>query len=178
MCLRSYQTQHLIHFPDSSSNYPGFWSVHQPLVWLFIQVLRTSESQHERFFKFKSLTFTPSRTPIPWTPEPLFIASAWNFLMEAQSWAKIISFSKPPFFPLSYSRYLWIVEKKYKLLLESIKEKIKTIHNTITHQLLLMFEWVSEWKLLSHVRLSVTPWTVAHQASLSMEFYRQEYWSG
>ena len=23
-----------------------------------------------------------------------------------------------------------------------------------------------------------TPWTVAHQASLSMEFSRQEYWSG
>jgi len=24
----------------------------------------------------------------------------------------------------------------------------------------------------------VTPWTVAHQASLFMEFSRQEYWSG
>ena len=24
----------------------------------------------------------------------------------------------------------------------------------------------------------VTPWTVAHQAPLSMEFSRQEYWSG
>ena len=24
----------------------------------------------------------------------------------------------------------------------------------------------------------VTPWTVAHQVSLSMEFPRQEYWSG
>ena len=24
----------------------------------------------------------------------------------------------------------------------------------------------------------MTPWTVAHQASLSMEFPRQEYWSG
>ena len=32
--------------------------------------------------------------------------------------------------------------------------------------------------LLSHVRLLVTPWTVAHQAPLSMEFSRQEYWSG
>ena len=30
----------------------------------------------------------------------------------------------------------------------------------------------------SHVRLFVTPWTVAHEASLSMEFSRQEYWSG
>ena len=31
---------------------------------------------------------------------------------------------------------------------------------------------------LSHVRLFATPWTVAQQAPLSMEFPRQEYWSG
>ena len=31
---------------------------------------------------------------------------------------------------------------------------------------------------LSRVRLFATPWTVAHQAPLSMEFSRQEYWSG
>ena len=31
---------------------------------------------------------------------------------------------------------------------------------------------------LSRVQLSVTPWTVAHQASLSMGFPRREYWSG
>ena len=32
-------------------------------------------------------------------------------------------------------------------------------------------------KLLSRVRLFATPWTVAYQAPLSMEFSRQEYWS-
>ena len=32
--------------------------------------------------------------------------------------------------------------------------------------------------VLSHVQLFVTPWTVAHQAPQSMEFSRQEYWSG
>ena len=32
--------------------------------------------------------------------------------------------------------------------------------------------------VLSHVRLSVTPWTVAFQAPLSAGFSRQEYWSG
>ena len=32
--------------------------------------------------------------------------------------------------------------------------------------------------VLSRVRLLVTPWTVARQAPLSMEFSRQEYWSG
>ena len=31
---------------------------------------------------------------------------------------------------------------------------------------------------LSHVRLFVTLWTVAHQAPLSLGFPRQEYWSG
>ena len=33
-------------------------------------------------------------------------------------------------------------------------------------------------KLLSRVQLFATPWTVAYQASLSMGFSRQEYWSG
>ena len=33
-------------------------------------------------------------------------------------------------------------------------------------------------KSLSHVRLFATLWTVAHQASLSMGFSRQEYWTG
>ena len=30
----------------------------------------------------------------------------------------------------------------------------------------------------SHVQLLAAPWTVAHQAPLSMGFFRQEYWSG
>ena len=33
-------------------------------------------------------------------------------------------------------------------------------------------------KSLSHVQLSVTPWTAACQAPLFMEFSRQEDWSG
>ena len=33
-------------------------------------------------------------------------------------------------------------------------------------------------KSLSRVRLFATPWTVAHQTPQSMEFSRQEYWSG
>ena len=33
-------------------------------------------------------------------------------------------------------------------------------------------------ELLSHVRLSATPWTAAHQAPLSVGFSRQEDWSG
>ena len=37
---------------------------------------------------------------------------------------------------------------------------------------------IEKCQSLSHVQLFVTPWTVAHQAPLSMEFSRQEYWSG
>ena len=33
-------------------------------------------------------------------------------------------------------------------------------------------------KLLSRAQFFVTPWTVAHQVPQSMEFSRQEYWSG
>ena len=31
--------------------------------------------------------------------------------------------------------------------------------------------------MLIRVQLFVTPWTVAHQALLSVQFFRQEYWS-
>ena len=45
----------------------------------------------------------------------------------------------------------------------------------------LMLEWTKGWKSesvsCSAVSDSVTPWTVAHQAPLRMEFFRQKYWS-
>ena len=40
-----------------------------------------------------------------------------------------------------------------------------------------LFYW-SEVKSLSRVQLFLTPWTIAYKAPLSMEFSRQEYWSG
>ena len=40
------------------------------------------------------------------------------------------------------------------------------------------WKWRVKVKLLSRVRLCVTPWTAAHQAPPSMGFSRQEYWSG
>ena len=43
-----------------------------------------------------------------------------------------------------------------------------------------MYVFVCDFVLscFSHVRLCVTPWTVGFQTPLSMEFSRQEYWSG
>ena len=40
------------------------------------------------------------------------------------------------------------------------------------------WKWKVKVKLLSRVRLLVTPWTAAYQAPSPMEFSRQEYWSG
>ena len=40
------------------------------------------------------------------------------------------------------------------------------------------WKWTVKVKSLSHVRLSATPWTAAYQAPPSMEFSKQEYWSG
>jgi len=48
----------------------------------------------------------------------------------------------------------------------------------------LSFPWLMMWlhacvlSCFSRVWLFATPWTVAHQAPLSMRFSRQEYWSG
>ena len=41
-----------------------------------------------------------------------------------------------------------------------------------------MYHVVVVIELLSLVQLFVTLWTIALQAPLSMEFSRQEYWSG
>ena len=40
-----------------------------------------------------------------------------------------------------------------------------------------VWKFWSKVKLLSHVWPFATPWTVAHQASLSMESSRKDYWS-
>ena len=42
----------------------------------------------------------------------------------------------------------------------------------------IIITWKWKWQLLSYGWLFVTPWTVAHQVPLSMEFSRREYWSG
>ena len=46
------------------------------------------------------------------------------------------------------------------------------------HKILALEKWCFDLQRLSHAQLFVTPWTAAHQASLFMEFSRQEYCSG
>ena len=54
----------------------------------------------------------------------------------------------------------------------------QNIGNTVLTWRLYNHRRSEEVKSLSFVQLLVTPWTVAYKAPLSMEFSRQEYWSG
>ena len=49
---------------------------------------------------------------------------------------------------------------------------------TLVYSSVFLFVVVAIIQLLSLVQLFETPWTVAHQVPLPMEFSRQEYWSG
>ena len=50
---------------------------------------------------------------------------------------------------------------------------MKSIHHPIKY-----YKYDMKVKSLSCVQLFATPWTVAYQAPQSVEFSRQEYWSG
>ena len=65
-------------------------------------------------------------------------------------------------------RHNWVTELNWTV--------VQILKHTVTTYILLLIKW--KWKSLSHVPLFVTPWTEAHQTPLSMEFSRQEYWSG
>ena len=72
-------------------------------------------------------------------------------------------------------------KRSYQQLLELINECSKVVGYKINAQKSLVFLYTDNEKIrkkLSRVQLSVTPWTVVHQASLSMGFSRPEYWSG
>ena len=58
-----------------------------------------------------------------------------------------------------------------------MKEKTVPLYDSPLHQSVISFV-ILIVETPSHVLLFATPWTVAHQAPLSMGFPRQEYWSG
>ena len=68
-----------------------------------------------------------------------------------------------------------------KLVLE--KQKKQTKENLLTQDSSLLINPLrvrenGGAQSFSHVQLFVNQWTVAHQACLSMGFFRQEFWSG
>ena len=76
--------------------------------------------------------------------------------------------------------YLWwihfdIWKNQYNIV--KLKNKIKKKEQCIYRNLFLDKCAVCA-RSLSGVQLFATPWTVIHQAPLSMGFFKQEYWSG
>ena len=59
----------------------------------------------------------------------------------------------------------------HELLIDKFRLKLKKVEKTTR-------PFKVKVNSLSRVQLFVTPWTVAHQAPLSMGFSRQGYWSG
>ena len=72
-------------------------------------------------------------------------------------------------YPLSHTKSILYVNKLLHSEHESVGLSVCAENRTFPGK---------KVKLLSRLRLFVTPWTVAHQTSPSMEFSRQEYWSG
>ena len=75
------------------------------------------------------------------------------------------SFSSVPLYPFNHRKFSFLV-------LLSVPSPVVILDDFTTHM---------DGGCIScsnHVQLFETPWTVAHQAPLSMEFSRQKYWSG
>ena len=89
------------------------------------------------------------------------------------------------YFIVCPSRFVWCWQEYHRTDVISF-----SVNNTmgclfIPLVVLLIIITIIKWylsslkvKLISHVRLFATPWTVAYQAPQYMEFSRQEYWSG
>ena len=80
------------------------------------------------------------------------------------------------FFFLVKGEQCWEMSSKRSFRYFLGKQPLKQVHFKAATKSVTL--WVCDVKLLSCVRLFVTPWSVAHQAPLSMEFPRQEYWNG
>ena len=72
----------------------------------------------------------------------------------------------------------WISSSQFYRAVKSMSLKVHSLHLCLGK----WESWIDIYTLLlsrfSRVQLFVTPWTVAHQAPLSVGFSRQRYWSG
>ena len=113
----------------------------------------------------------------------------------AKSWTRLSDFT---FFHYKNKRQTTKWKKIFLICSSDIglySEYIRTYHNSIVRQTTWLINEQKIWKYrlekniiankkekkvksLSRVQLFATPWTVAHQVPPSMEFSRQEYWSG
>ena len=73
-----------------------------------------------------------------------------------------------------------VEQRRYIMLsIEFSLTKSKIVNVVLLYPSLAYYLTYSRYKIVfNHVWLFATPWTVAHQAPLSVGFFRQEYWSG
>ena len=126
------------------------------LLFFSVRCLHTATFNHhvkkQLTFNFRSF---PSKYANPWRYSKWHTGKAAE---EPKSYWKIMF--------LFWLRYSW-------LTMFQVYSKVIQLHtHTHTHTL---FHYVLRCSVVSH---SAIPWTVAHQASLSMGFSRQEYSSG
>ena len=70
------------------------------------------------------------------------------------------------------------VEQRLMLSIGFSLTKSKIVNVVLLYSSLAHYLTYSRYKIVfNHVQLFATPWTVAHQAPLSVGFSRQEYWS-
>ena len=108
------------------------------------------------------------------------------------TWPRGVESSNKPFFLISLSSWKWISLSNHLLLYFRAQTMCPMLLELLEISLKIIFLLDTEyddylwpscgavWVLscFSRVQLFVALWTVAHQAPLSMEFFRQEYWSG
>ena len=88
----------------------------------------------------------------------------------------------------TYKQYMWKLKKSYKRTYLQNRNRVTDVENNL---MVISGErggginwevgihiWACGLSSFSCVRLLVILWTLAHQATLSMGFSRQEYWSG
>ena len=69
-----------------------------------------------------------------------------------------------------YLKGMFLIDERYHTM------DLRSLENFQTHCVCVCVCALAQ--MLSHVGLSVTSWTMAHQAPLSMGVSRQEHWSG
>ena len=135
-----------------------------------------SNSQHPLLYiieiarEFQKISTSASLTIL----KPLTVRSQlWTILNEMEITDHIACLLKKPVGRTSSNSQN---QTRNNRLSKSGKEYIKAVYCHPAYLTSMQSE--KKVKLLSHVRLFATPWTVAYQASQSMGFSRQEYWSG
>ena len=84
----------------------------------------------------------------------------------------------------STNRYTFKVFSAQKSKHSQLTSLFKSNHNFLSLCIFILRYCFSKYyqcvcaQVLSRVQLFETPWTIAHQAPVSMEFSRQKYWSG